>query len=204
MIESRIAKHPNVKTVNAKRVSTVIKIEITEKDPFAMVLSNSGLFMVDDELNLYHYKKNNTGYNIPVITGLTDSIAIGSLTHQDIKKLKIAKYLISKLIKTDRLLYNYISEINFGDSACLKLTGNVGTVIKMIDYEDVNKAEKLYGVVTMPDITQTGFRKDLDRKLVLLDKFMKKVLLYRGINSYTVIDLRYKDLIVAKNKSGNK
>lgn len=199
MIESRIAKHPNVKTVNAKRVSTIIKIEITEKEPFAMVMSNAGLFMADNELNLYLFKKNDNGYNIPVISGLSDSIGIGSVTPPDIKKLKTAKYIISRLIKTDRLLYNYISEVNFGDTTCLRLISNDGMMIMLVDYEEVNKAEKLYGIVTMPEVLQNSFRKDIDLKLVLLDSFMKKVLIYRGNNSFSSVDLRYKDLIVVKN-----
>lgn len=206
MIESRISKHPNVKTVNAKRESSVIKIEITEKEPFAAIVSASGLYLTDNELNLCLYKKNISGYDIPVITGLSDSAGLNSLTPQDLKKLKVAKYFITQLIKTNRLLYKYISEINFSDSSCLKAIANDGTVIKLLDYEEVNKKEKLYGAAVMPEIIQPSFRKEINRKLVLLDQFMKKVLIYRGNNTYSSIDLRYKDLIVAANKqsSNNK
>src|SRR5260221_4674679 len=48
MIESRIAKHPNIKKVSVTRESAVIKIEVSEKNPFAIVTNGKDIYLVDD------------------------------------------------------------------------------------------------------------------------------------------------------------
>src|SRR5438128_382682 len=50
MIEARIAKHPNIKKVNVVRESAIIKIEVSEKNPFAVVTNSKEMYLVDDQL----------------------------------------------------------------------------------------------------------------------------------------------------------
>jgi cell division septal protein FtsQ len=119
MIESRVSKHPNIKSVNATRENGTIKIDITEKTPFAMVTNGHSVYLVDNALNLYNLKKENTGLDLPVISGMSKDIDIDYLTSTDLRNLKTAQYIIRKSAKIDRVLYNFISEINFSDSACL-------------------------------------------------------------------------------------
>lgn len=110
MIETRIAKHPNIKKVSVNRESSTIKIEISEKDPFALVYNGKSMFLIDDLLNLYNIKKENTNIDLPVISGLSQGMDINTCTVDDLRNLKIARYIISQAIKINRVLYNFISE----------------------------------------------------------------------------------------------
>src|SRR3990172_8204338 len=78
MIEGRISKHPNVKTANVSRHGQIIKIEITEKNPFAVAVNGKSMFLVDDQLTLYSLKKEHRDLDIPVISGLSASADINN------------------------------------------------------------------------------------------------------------------------------
>src|SRR4030095_3119864 len=116
MIEARISKNPNIKKVVVTRDGVSIKIEISEKNPFAVASNGKEMFLVDDQLTMYSMKKEQKEIDIPVISGLSSDLNIGVYGKDDLKYLKIAQYIICQSIKVNKSLYNYISEINFADS----------------------------------------------------------------------------------------
>ena len=202
MIESRISKHPNIKSVNAARDNGIIKIEITEKTPFAMVTNGSSVFLVDNALNLYNLKKENTGLDLPVISGMSKDMDIDYLTSTDLRNLKIAQYIISKSAKLDRVLYNFISEINFSDSVGITLyTTEDATPVYLIDYSFLNYQVRNSKAVKEVDINDTEFRNTIDEKLIYLVNFLKQVIVYKSRFSFAYVDLRYKDMVVVRNNS---
>ena len=202
MIESRISKHPNIKSVNAARDNGIIKIEITEKTPFAMVTNGSSVFLVDNALNLYNLKKENTGLDLPVISGMSKDMDIDYLTSTDLRNLKIAQYIISKSAKLDRVLYNFISEINFSDSVGITLyTTEDAMPVYLIDYSFLNYQVRNSKAVKEVDINDTEFRNTIDEKLIYLVNFLKQVIVYKSRFSFAYVDLRYKDMVVVRNNS---
>jgi cell division septal protein FtsQ len=202
MIESRVSKHPNIKSVNATRENGTIKIDITEKTPFAMVTNGHSVYLVDNALNLYNLKKENTGLDLPVISGMSKDIDIDYLTSTDLRNLKTAQYIIRKSAKIDRVLYNFISEINFSDSAGITLyTTDDTTPVYLVDYSFLDYQVRSSRAGNVVDINDTEFRNTLDKKLLCLVNFLKQVIVYKSRFSFAYVDLRYKDLVVVKNNS---
>jgi len=198
MIESRIAKHPNIKKVSVTRESVTIDIEISEKSPFAIASNGKDLFLVDDKLSLYPFKKEQRDIDLPVISGLSPDLSPDIFGKGDLKNLHIAQYIISQAIRLNKSLYNYISEICFADSSLLMLySSDDGVPIYMLDYAGVSYSaanSQLQGEIVNPD-----FRKEIDRKLVYLNNFLKQVRVYKTTNSFAYVDLRYKDILIVKN-----
>lgn len=202
MIESRISKHPNIKSVNATRDNGTIRIEITEKTPFAMATNGKSVFLVDNALNLYNLKKENTGLDLPVISGMSNEMDLDYLTSTDLRNLKIAQYIISKSAKIDRVLYNFISEINFSDSIGITLyTTEDATPVYLVDYSFLDLQVRNTRAVREVDINDTEFRNTLDEKLLYLVNFLKQVIVYKSRFSFAYVDLRFKDMVVVKNNS---
>lgn len=44
-------------------------------------------------------------------------------------------------------------------------------------------------------------RRAIDKKLVQLNGFLKQVRVYKTLNSFRYIDLRFKDLVIIKNNT---
>ncbi|MFI5144035.1 MAG: cell division protein FtsQ/DivIB [Ignavibacteria bacterium] len=201
-IETRIAKHPNIKSVHVTRENGVINIEISEKDPFALVTNGKKMYLIDDRLNLYNLKKENRDIDLPVISGLSEVLDINNYSKDDMKDLKIAQYLIKQILKTDKILYNYISEINFSDSTGIKLySSEDATPVYFLDYDEVNQKSKLPVDVRNLDITNNDFRDLLKMKIVYLDDLLKQVIVYKGRYSLAYIDMRYRDMVLLKNNN---
>jgi cell division septal protein FtsQ len=202
IIESRIRKHPNIKDVNATRENGTIRIDITEKTPFAMVTNGKSVFLVDDALNLYMLKKENTGLDLPVISGLSQELDINYFSKEDLRNLKIAQYIVRKSAKIDRILYNFISEINFSDTNGITLYTNEDvTPVYLIDYSFLDYSIKNTEPVKDIDINDNEFRNVIDRKLLCLASFLKQVIVYKSRFSFAYVDLRYSDMVVVKNNN---
>jgi cell division septal protein FtsQ len=200
MIESRIAKHPNIKKVNVTRESADIKIEISEKNPFAVDSTGKELFLVDDQLSLYTFKKENVNIDLPVISGLSQQLDLEEYGKDDMLKLKVAHYIISKSIRLNRSLYHFISEISFSDSTGIILYSfDDATPIYFLDYSSIVPKDKFSEAISVKDITNPSLRSAIDEKLVYLNNFLKQIRVYKTKNSFSYVDLRYKDMIVVKN-----
>jgi cell division septal protein FtsQ len=191
MIEERISKHPNINSVNAKRESSRLIIEVSEKDPFAVIMpsaKNKSMLMIDDKLNLYHYKKEMKNLNLPVISGLSEDLDISNVSKEDYSKMKIAYCIISRIIKIDKLLYNYVSEIHFPDSVSIVLyTFEDAVPVYLFDYSSL-------------DPNSITFKEILSEKLIQFYNLIKQVLIYKTRNSIESIDLRYYDTVIIRNK----
>jgi cell division septal protein FtsQ len=202
IIESRISKHPNIKSVNATRENGVIKIDITEKTPFALVTNGKSVYLVDNALNLYNLKKENTGLDLPVISGMSQELGMDFLSKNDLRNLKIAQYIISKAAKIDRILYNFISEINFSESLVITIyTSEDVTPVYLVDYNSLNFKVLNSEAVKETDITDKEFRETINEKLLCLVNFLKQVIVYKSRFSFAYVDMRYKDIVVVKNNN---
>lgn len=200
MIESRIRKHPNIKNVYATRENGTIKIDITEKTPFAIVTNGKSVFLADDGLNLYSLKKENAGLDLPVVSGLSQELDINFISKDDLRNLKIAQYIVKKSAKIDRILYNFISEISFSDSNGITLyTTEDVTPVYLVDYSFLDYSIKNSVPVIDIDINDAGFRNVIDKKLLCLVNFLKQVIVYKSRFSFAYVDLRYNDIVVVKN-----
>lgn len=202
MIESRISKHPNIKKVVVTRDGATIKIEISEKNPFAIATSGNEMFLVDDQLTLYKLKKEQRDLDLPVISGLSGEMNLNTFGKDDLKYLKIAQYIISHVIKINKSLYNYISEINFADTNQIVIvTSDDATPVYFLDYSSLLKREKLETLNMVRDINNKSLRNEIDRKLIQLNCFLKQVRVYRPMYSFKYIDMKYSDMIVVKNNN---
>ncbi len=202
MIESRISKHPNIRKVVVSKDGAVIKIEISEKNPFAAATGGSEVFLVDDQLTLYTLKKEQMNIDLPVISGLSAELNTGAYGKDDLKKLKIAQYIISQSIKLNKSLYNYISEINFSDTNQITIiTSDDATPVYLIDYSSLPGKDKYELPNALKDINNLSLRNAINSKLIQLNGFLKQVRVYRPANSFKYIDMRYNDIIVVKNNN---
>jgi cell division septal protein FtsQ len=202
MIETRIGKHPNIKKVEVNKDGATVKIEISEKNPFAAATNGKEVFLVDEQLTIYNIKKEQSDLDIPVISGLSSELGPGTYGKDDLKNLKIAQYLISQAIKINKSVFNYISEISFADSNGITLiTSDDATPVYFIDYEYVTRKERPENISEVKDINNISLRSAINRNLVILNGFLKQVRVYRTANSFRYIDLRYNDMIIIKNNN---
>jgi hypothetical protein len=215
IIEERLSKHPDIQSVNASTVSGDLIIDITEKNPFAMIIrTGESPLMVDDKLNLYNYKKEHKNIDVPVISGLSENIDITNVSKEDHIRLKIAQYIIGKANNINRMLFKFISEISFRDTSCLLLyCGDNAAKVLLVEYSSLRDIRyfindpdvRKYSVILDMDqyqlvnIKNDLFRTVLDEKLVLLNGFLRKVLPYKDQNAYNCIDLRYRGSIIVRN-----
>ncbi|MBL8016843.1 MAG: hypothetical protein JNK43_06205 [Ignavibacteria bacterium] len=199
MIETRIGKHPNIKKVEVNKDGATIKIDISEKNPFAAATNGNEVFLVDDQLTVYNIKKEQSDLDIPVISGLSRELGPGTYGKDDLKNLKIGQYLISQAIKINKSVFNYISEISFADHNGIALvTSDDATMVYFIDYESIARKEKPEAV---RDVNSASLRNAINKNLVSLNGFLKQVRVYRTSNSFRYIDMRYNDMIIVKNNN---
>ena len=133
---------------------------------------------------------------------MSKDVDLDYLTSTDLRNLKIAQYIISKSAKIDRVLYNFISEINFSDSVGITLyTTEDATPVYLIDYSFLDYQVRHSQAVKEVDINDSEFRNTLDEKLLYLVNFLKQVIVYKSRFSFAYVDLRYKDMVVVKNNS---
>jgi cell division septal protein FtsQ len=198
MIESRIAKHPNIKKVYVVRESAAIKIEVSEKNPFAIATNGKEIYLVDDQLTMYPLKKEQRDIDLPVISGMSSQLDLTNFGKDDLKNLKIAQYIISETIKMNKSLYHYISEISFLDSNGINIYSSDDAVpIYLLEYESLSNGKDKES--SQRNINNTVLRTALDTKLVYLSNFLRQVRVYKTNNSFAYIDMRYSDMIVVKN-----
>jgi len=199
MIETRIGKHPNIKKVEVNKDGATIKIDISEKNPFAAATNGKEVFLVDDQLTVYIIKKEQSDLDIPVISGLSAELGPGTYGKDDLKNLKIAQYIISQAIKINKSVFNYISEISFADPNGISLvTSDDATMVYFIDYESAARREKPESV---KDVNSASLRNAINKNLLSLNGFLKQVRVYRTSNSFRYIDMRYNDMIIVKNNN---
>jgi cell division septal protein FtsQ len=203
IIEERILKHPNINSVNVKRDGSNLLIEISEKEPFAIVISNvNPPLMLDDKLNLYTYKKENINLNLPVVSGFSNELDISSVSKEDYLKLKLAHFIISRMNAIDKILFNYISEIHYGDSASITLyTLEDAVPVYLVDYSSLSPELLRLNYYQYFNVNNETLRSLISERLARLYNFVKQVMLYRTKSSIEYVDLRFKDMVVVKNKN---
>jgi len=201
MIESRIAKHPNIKKAVVSKDGATVQIEISEKNPFAAATNGKDLFLIDEQLSVYNMKREHANIDLPVISGLSEKLSPGTYGSEDINLLKIAQYIISQSIKLNKSLFNYISEINFSESGITLITSDDATPVYFIDFAVSLNRSSTPVSNTGKDINNTVLRRAIDKNLVQLNGFLKQVRVYRTMNSFKYVDLRFNDLLIVKNNN---
>jgi hypothetical protein len=136
----------------------------------------------------------------PSYSDLSNELDLSYLSASDLRNLKIARYIISKSVKIDRILYNFISEISFSDSSGITIfTSEDVTPVYLLDYNSLAYTMRNTVPVREIDINNNEFRNVLDEKLLCLSSFLKQVIVYKSRFSFAYVDLRYKDIVVVKN-----
>ncbi|HWA06728.1 MAG TPA: hypothetical protein VG961_09285, partial [Ignavibacteria bacterium] len=77
------------------------------------------------------------------------------------------------------------------------ITSDDATPVYFADYSSADTK----GSNSSKDINNTVLRRAIDKNLVQLNGFLKQVRVYRTMNSFRYIDLRYNDLVVVKNNN---
>jgi cell division septal protein FtsQ len=201
MIESRLAKHPNIKKTVVSKDGATVLIEISEKNPFAAATNGKDLFLIDEQLSVYTMKREHANIDLPVISGLSEKLSPGTYGSDDINLLKIAQYIISQSIKINKSLFNYISEINFSEGGITLITSDDATPVYFVDFSTALARNNVSVQYAGRDINNTSLRRTIDKNLVQLNGFLKQVRVYRTMNSFKYIDLRYNDLVIVKNNN---
>lgn len=198
-IEERISKHQNIKNVIVKTDGTDMIIEVAEKDPFAIVTNGKQLFLVDDAMNVYGFRKENNSLNIPVVSGMKQDFDINNISSADFDKLRVAHFIISKMVSMDKMLFNYISEIAFTEpSQIILYTYEDAVPVYFVDYGNL-KVENT-NLNLKDNINNKVLQDKISEKLVLLYNFIKQVSVYKQHKAFNYVDLRYNDIVIVKNR----
>jgi cell division septal protein FtsQ len=178
ILQKNVYANSFVKNVVIKRdAPNVLRVEIEERKPTAMIVRNTDVFYIDDEGVLLPYVSTNETYDIPIISGI-DSIA-GLLPGMKMTNSDILSAL--EIIRTSKLvndeLFHTISEI--------KLRKGKDIILYSFD-------------TGVPIIFGQG---DAAKKLVKLDEFWKRFIRNTDTGTIQYIDVRFDDQVVVSHKT---
>jgi cell division septal protein FtsQ len=202
-IESRLLKHPNVRDVSVSRDGEVINITIVEKSPFAIITNGRKMLMADHNFTVYEMKKRpDSEIDLPVISGFSDEISPGIFAKDDLEKLKIGYFIVSTAANISKVLYSFISEIDFTSPEHIKIiTSDDASVIYLMDYDFLLNGLEYRKSYNKLDYRDELLKRTIAVKLNYLYAFLNQVKLYKPYDSYEYIDMRYNDLIAVKQKT---
>lgn len=182
-IRANILEQLYVKSAKVVReLPNALRIHVEERQPIAAI-SQERLLFLDEEgvlLPSYHPNLVRTGFDVPLITGLTgvEQTTLGSVQTdarilQTIGLLKQARAL-------DAELYHLISEVYVDrDNNSILYTSEVGATILF------------------------GKNHEL-KKLTHLQEFWKKFVHQQSADQLSVVDLRFEDQVIVRWKEGNQ
>ncbi len=173
-IADRIAAQPYVKHAAVYRdFPDVVRVDITEREPFA-TLNRGQMYFVDDECVLLPYMHPAVRVDVPVISGIAGiqnaragEIILSNELYQAIEILKLAREI-------DTSLYRMISEVNMGTGGDVTLTSVEGAIPIILGRDDYGK------------------------KLVTFRTFWTTVVKDQSAGNLLSVDLRYEDQVVAR------
>jgi len=202
-IESRLLKHPNVRDVSVSRDGEVINITIVEKSPFAIITNGRKMLMADHNFTVYEMKKRpDSEIDLPVISGFSDEISPGIFAKDDLEKLKIGYFIVSTAANISKVLYSFISEIDFTSPEHIKIiTSDDASVIYLVDYDILLNDAEHRQYINKQNYKDELLKRKIAVKLSYLYAFLNQVKLYKPFDSYDYIDMRYNDVIAVKQKT---
>ena len=175
-IAESLMKSDFIKGVSVtKRIPRTLNITIEEREPIAFIYGR-GLNLIDDEGFLMPVPKIKKSWDLPFISGITESLGkLGEKTNSE-QALK-AVSLVSHLELNNSLMLALISEINMDNSRLFELTMiNGGAKIR------INRTE-------------------YDKELYVLQNYVKSYLDWSDMAQIDYIDLRFKDQLIVKKKT---
>jgi len=152
-LAGRISANPWVKNIHVGReLPNRIVLAIKERNPVALVKQSNGLYLMDNEGNVFKKLDKNDEVDLPVLTGV------------DFKEKEKSKLLLSTLNLLQTMAasnrYSYlgaISEVNVNDIVGVSLLTDTGLYLKLGTDNYEKKLNKLSAV--MADMEKRGMRK---------------------------------------------
>ena len=173
-IRDRVARHPEIKrVVVSKEPPSELVIEIVEKKPFAIVLKNNELFLIDEEREIFPVKNYDKAFDLPIINGLRSD---NEKNNADINQ---AVTFLKAVYEKGKYLQNLISEINMKDSSRI--------IVKTNDKQVTFYFPR---ILKNPEVIYS-------QKLGLFKNFMDDEIMMRNLNC-EYIDMRFSNQIIAK------
>jgi cell division protein FtsQ len=152
-----------------------LQIDILESEPLARLFTTGGnTFYIDSALNRLPLSEKSSA-RVPVFTGFPSDRII--LAPQDSSLLRDIK-TISLAIQEDPFSMGLIDQVDITPQRTFEMIPKIGNNI--IEFGDATDAEE---------------------KLKRLKLFYQHVLLKAGMNYYSVVDVQYKDQVVARRKT---
>jgi cell division protein FtsQ len=152
----------------------VLRVNINEREPIARVFATNGnSFYIDSSLKLLPLSEKASA-RLPVFTGFPERAT--QLTAADSNLLSNIKY-ISMALQADSFLMAMIEQVDITPQQSFEMMPKIGS-----------------------QIIQFGTGEDIDNKMVKLRSFYKNVMPKAGWSKYSIINLQYKDQVVAKIK----
>ena len=152
-LAGRISANPWVKNIHVGReLPDRIVLEIKERNPVALVKQSNGLYLMDNEGNVFKKLDKNDEVDLPILTGV------------DIKEKEKSRLLLSTLNLLQTMSasnrYSYlgtIAEVNVKDVVGVSLLTDTGLYLKLGTDNYEKKLNKLS--VVMADLEKRGMRK---------------------------------------------
>jgi cell division protein FtsQ len=175
-IAESLMKSEYIKGVSVtKRLPRTLNITVEERKPVAFIYGR-GLNLIDDEGYLIQVPKIKISWDLPLISGISESLGkLGKKTKSN-QALK-AVALVSYLQNNDNLMLGLISEINMKHNQYYELImvkGGAKIKINRIEYE---------------------------KELYVLQNYIKSYLDWDDLARIDYIDLRFKDQLIVKKKT---
>ena len=152
-LAGRISANPWVKNIHVGReLPNRIVLAIKERNPVALVKQSNGLYLMDNEGNVFKKLDKNDEVDLPILTGV------------DIKEKEKSRLLLSTLILLQTMSasnrYSYlgtIAEVNVKDVVGVSLLTDTGLYLKLGTDNYEKKLNTLS--VVMADLEKRGMRK---------------------------------------------
>ncbi len=174
-MESELLKNDWVKTAELFFDNNeILKVNVHEREPIARVFSSMGTtFYIDDEIAMLPLSEKFSA-RLPVFTGFPSDRKVLSLADSNLlRDIKI----ISMAIQKDSFRMAMIDQVDITAQRVFEMIPKIGN--QLIVFGDATDAEE-------------KFRK--------LELFYKKVMVKAGWNNYSVINLQYRNQVVAKRR----
>ena len=155
----------------------ILQVTVEEREPVARIFTPGGNTFYIDSTNMMLPLSEKFSARVPVFTGFPSEVKILSGTDSnllnDIKSISI-------LIQQDSFLMALIDQVDITDQRNFELIPKLGNQ-----------------VIVFGDASDAG------KKFKKLQLFYKKVITNMGWNRYSIINLQYKDQVVAKIKGAD-
>ena len=175
-LENELRKNPWVKTAELFfDNNAILQVKVDEREPVARVFTELGnTFYVDGELSLLPLSEKFSA-RLPVFTGFPSEKA--NLSNADSNLLKDIR-LISLAIRKDSFLMAMIEQVDIRPGPNFTMIPKIGDQLIVF-----------------------GDGTELTEKFNRLKLFYKEIMSKTGWNKYSVIDLQFRNQVVAKKKA---